>query len=148
MFTKCKLLLFQGGNSVEIVLNRPTGFASREGMTVWGTYTSNGGSIPPDQRRWLFAMAKWECRLMDAGGPGIGMGGGGLGYAELAPVPPAAILSMAGMTDRAIEPMSRGNTAQGRIDNGFAIGSPLNKGPITWNLEAFQAEGTSFFQTP
>ena len=140
MFNKCKLLLSQGVNSAEIVLNRVAGSAAREGMTFWGAFTSTGGNIPEERRGWVFAYAKWECRLLDAGGPGVGMIGGGMDYHQLAPLEPDAILSGAVMTARGIEPMN-GDTAQGRIVNSFGF-PPLNSGPITWTLVGFVPPGT------
>lgn len=148
MFIKCKLLLSQGGNSAEIILERVTGSAFAEGASFWGPYTSIGGNIPPERRQWLFALTKWECRLMDAGGPGVGMVGGGSGYGDLEPVPPAAILSMAAMTDRGIEPVNRGGSASGRIDDGFAIDISFHRGPITWTLAGFQRPGSNVWQSP
>jgi hypothetical protein len=156
MLAKCKLRLSQGGNFVEIVLNNQVGAAAQEGISYWGTFTITGddpakhiymGNIPPERRRWLFTMATWECRLMDAGGDGVGMGGGDLDYHELAALPPAAILSRAVLTDRAIEPVS-GNTAPGENNDGFAFDASLHKGPIDWTLTSVLPEGTNVWQAP
>lgn len=148
MFIRCKIELSQGSNSVELELLPPQTGAFTEGMSFWGQYKSAGGNIPEERRGWLFALTAWELRLIETPSNGVGMGGGGLEYAELAPLEPVAFLSNACMTDRGIEPLVRGGAAQGRLESGFAINVSLNKGPISWRLSGYKIEGASAWQSP
>jgi hypothetical protein len=147
-FSRCKIAISNGPTTVEIVLLQIAGSAQREAVTFWGQYTSNGGNIPPERRGWIYALAPRELRLVDTGGPGVGMIGGGLEYHEIAAMDPFAIFSDAVLTDRGIEPVTRNHVAVGDLKSGFALDVQLNKGPVTWRLSGYKSTGSSAWVAP
>ncbi len=148
MFSRCKITIANGSKMVEIVLLQPDGYLEQEGVTFFGKYTSAEGNIPPDRRGWGFVVASRELRLADTGDRDTGMVGGGLDFMETAPIPPFAILSQAGLTDRGIEPVIRNSTAAGQLKSGFALGVALNSGPVTWRLSGYKRAGSSAWVDP
>jgi hypothetical protein len=143
MYVRCKLELSQGGKSLEVMLDRQAGAWFREVATFYGKFSSSEGNIPPERKIWVYSLAKMELRLMDSGGPGVGMGGGGLDYGELAPLTPSAILSNAHLTNRGIAPGGGSGIGAGEVLNGFEISVSFHKGPITWRLLSFQNSGSN-----
>lgn len=136
MYVRCKLLLSQGINSVEVVLDKITGASYRDVATFWGKFSSSEGNIPAERKQWLFSLAKSELTLMDGGGEGVGRVGGGLDYGELASLRPSATLSRAILTDQGWRPL--GSVGVGEVLNGFEISVRFNPGPMTWRLLASQ----------
>ena len=149
---RCRLLLSQDNHSVEITLDRMIGGALSEIFTQWGKFSSTEGNIPVERKLWLHALAKWELWLMDSGGAGIGLGGGGLDFGQLVSEPPAAILSHAGITSRGVEPVDRSGVlsgfGSGTVMNAFEISVYLHRGPMSWRLLAFQVSGSNVWQSP
>jgi hypothetical protein len=148
MYVRCKLLLTQDNNSVEVILDKITGAAFRDVASFWGKFASSDGNIPPERRQWLFALAKWELSLMDGGGPGVGMGGGGLSYGELASLPPSATLSRALMTSRGMKPSDSSGIGVGEVKNPSEISVRFRRGAMTWQLLAFQNPGSNAWNSP
>jgi hypothetical protein len=120
MFPRCRIAIANKSKIIEIVLLQPLGYFEQEAVTFFGKYTSQGGNIPPERKEWLLALASRELRLIDAGGSGVGMGGGGLTYGEIAAMEPFAILSEAVLTDRGIEPVIRNAAVAGQLKSGFS----------------------------
>ena len=153
MFVRCKLLLSQNNGSLEVVLNPPTAAVLRDVASYWGSFSSleggrSAGGIPKERKVWLYAQGKWELTLMDSGGPDVGMGGGGLGYGELASLPPAATLSHAVMTPRGVEPSDSSGIGVGQVMKAAEISVAFHPGRMTWKLLGFQERNYSTWKSP
>jgi hypothetical protein len=144
---RCKVLLTQGNNSVEITIDKSTGGYLSEGVTQLGKFLSAEGNIPPERKTWVHALAKWELRLIDGGGEGVGMAGGGLKYGELAPLEPSAILSAAWISRRGVEPIGA-LVGSGMIKKAAEISVHFKNGPVSWRLQSFQREGSNAWINP
>ena len=147
MYVRCKLGLSQDTNSVEVVLDKISGASYRDVATFWGKFSSSEGNIPPERKQWLFSLGKFELKLMDGGGPGVGVAGGGLGFGELASLPPSATLSRALLTDQGWRPLGSSGMGVGEVLNGFEISVRFHKGPMTWQLLAFQIPNSNAWQS-
>jgi hypothetical protein len=145
---RCKLLLSQDNNSLEITLDRMIEGSYYDVFTQWGKFSSSQGNIPPERKLWVHALAKWELKLMDGGGPGIGSVGGGLNFGELAALSPSAILSHATMTSRGVEPLDPSDVGVGTILNGFEISVYFHRGQMSWRLLSFQESGSNAWKSP
>lgn len=148
MFIRCKLLLSQNTNSVEVMLDRPISGVFRDVVTFWGNFSSSEGGIPPERKQWLYAQGKWELTLMDAGGPGVGMVGGGLSFGELASLPPSATLSRARLSPRGVEPIESSGIGTGDVLNASDISVRFHGGRMTWQVLAFQNPGSNAWVNP
>jgi hypothetical protein len=148
MFLRCKLLLNQNGNTEEVLLEKVTASFLRDGFTFVGAFSSTGGGIAKERKVWIYAVTKFELTLMDSGGPGVGMIGGGLGFGELAALPASAILSRALLTDRGIEANDPTGVGLGTVQNGADISVAYHRGPMTWQLTSFQKRGAGGWFTP
>jgi hypothetical protein len=147
MFSRCRIAIANNSKKIEIVLLQPLGYIEKEVVTFFGKYTSDGG-IPPERKGWLLAVASRELRLIDAGGSGVGMGGGGLTYGEIVAMEPFAILSEAVLTDRGIEPVFRNTAVAGQLKSGFDLNVSFNSGPVTWRLSGYIQSGSSTWVAP
>ncbi len=143
-----KLRLSQDNNSHEVILDGAAGGIWRDVATFFGKFSSSEGNIPPERRLWSYALAKWELTLMDSGGQGVGQGGGGLSYGELASLSPSATLSRAIMTSRGVEPIDRSGTGVGEVMIPSEISVRFHRGRMTWELLAFQKNGSNAWHSP
>lgn len=143
MFVKCKLQLSQGDTALEVVLRRADSATFQDVATFWGKFSSTEGGVPPERKSWAFAFAKWELRLLDGGGAGVGMAGGGLKYGELASIPPSAVLSHAVMATQGLRPSDSTGVGAGRILNAAELSVRLRNGPVQWKLLSYQSEGSN-----
>jgi hypothetical protein len=148
MFNKCKLLLSQNSKSLEITLNGRGGGVDVDSFAFWGSYSSSEGDIRPERKQWLFVLPTLELSLIDAGGPGVGMVGGGLKFGEMAALPPAAVLSHALMDNRGFSPIDSTGTGRGELLSGFAIWVQFNKGPISWEMSSYMPDASNAWVNP
>jgi hypothetical protein len=132
MFDRCKLELSQGTTSIAITLYKASRGSYKEGFTFNGRFSA------PSQNKhqeWELVPFRSELRLFDERGPGIGMSGGKSG--ELTPLEPIAILQLAYISTRGIEPINPSRIGNGTVKNGFSLAVGLNKGPVSWRMSAF-----------
>ena len=148
MFVKCKLQLTQGDKSLEVILRRSDSATSQDAFTFWGKFTSSEGGVPPERKAWAFAVMKSELRLMDGGGPGVGMAGGGLKHGELAPLPPSAVLSGAILHPRGLMPLDSTGVGSCQVLSAADLSVRLRNGPVRWQLMSYQSEGSNVWNTP
>lgn len=151
MMHRCRIEIANAAMKVEIILEETDSFALQNGLTLWGKYSTkpkDAGNVPPERKGWLYALTARELRLIDMGGPGVGMVGGGLGFGELAPLAPFATLSDALMTSRGIEPMIPHAPGKGWLDIGAALDSSLTRGPVTWRLSGYRQSSSNIWVDP
>jgi len=146
MFIKCKLRLTQNNHPVDVDLEKAVGTSFIDLVTYWGKCDISEGDIPKERQQWVYTQSNWQLMLLDGGGKGIGMGGGGLEYAELAALGPAAILSRAMVTSRGVESVTE--TGVGEVLKAAEISVYFKPGPMTWQLLAFRNPGQSGWQNP
>jgi hypothetical protein len=148
MYVRCKLLLTQGDDSLEVVLKSPSSATYQDLATFWGSFSSTEGTIPPERKAWSYAFSRLELTLMDGGGPGVGMVGGGLKYGEMADVPPAATLSRALMANHGMRPSDSSGVGTGEILNPSELYVRFRRGPVKWQLVGYQGEGSNAWKSP
>jgi hypothetical protein len=108
-------------------------FAAEQNLS-WGKYSlPDSASISKDKCWWKYSNARHEIVLLDIGGPGYGMVGGGLKYGEMSDIPPVAILNDAvlGRWGIATAGLAAG---RGNVDNGVGIGGGFNRGGLSWEM--------------
>jgi hypothetical protein len=144
MFAKCKITISQGAESADIILTQLESAAVAQGITFCGKVASKSGNM--GQGRWLLEVSTFELKIVDADGAGVGIGGGGMDYGDLAPLEPVAILSRAVMTPQGVEAL--GGSARGWLFSGFAIDVRLGKGVVSWGLTGVGQNGDSGWRRP
>jgi len=146
MFNRCTLTLTQNGRSIDIALvTHPVlppwaskteaelikWFAAEQNL-CWGRYLlPDSGSISKENCWWKFSNVRHEIVLLDIGGPGYGMAGGGQAYGELSEMPPVATLSDAVLGRWGIAPAGAGRAV---VNNGVGIGGGFNRGAAMWDM--------------
>jgi hypothetical protein len=148
MFVKCKLLLTQADKSLEVILRRLDFATDQDGVTFWGKFASSEGGVPPERKAWAFAVMRSELRLLDGGGAGIGMAGGGLKCGEFAALPPSAVLSHAIMVSHGLRPSDSTGVGPGEVLNAAELSVRLRNGPAQWQLLSYQSEGSNVWHNP
>ena len=143
MYTKCKLQLTDwASQSIEILIDTIKGAAFQNLVSYWGGVKSDGGLGTQNRMLWFYQFSKRELLILD-GGEGVGYGGGGLEYGQLAPVEPAAILEGALMTPRGIEPWATSGIGVGELKHPNELSVIPHAGKMTWRLTASLQAGTN-----
>lgn len=132
MFDRCKLELSQGTTSIAITVYDVSRGSYENSFTFSGRFSAPSQN---KHQQWEFLPLRSELRLFDERGPGIGMTGGKSG--ELTALEPIAILNLARMSTRGIEPINPSRIGTGTLKHGYSVSVGLNKGTVSWRMSAF-----------
>jgi hypothetical protein len=164
MFDRCRLLLTQGNQSVEVTIDGtprlPSGTTYKEMFTwttqfqywAYGRYylsahqTFGNHSSDKDTAYWVFRFLEREMRFVEFFGPGQGYSSRAVEYGELVREPMADVtLYNAKVSNVGIEPYDLSGSGSGQVR---ASGAGLNVGPLSWKLSAIRKPGEKFLREP